>query len=196
MSALIYLHGYLSSPTSHKARLIADYLQRHHPGLRLRVPSLPEEPELALAAATAAVEQALVDAAGAPVGLVGSSLGGFYATVLSERFGLRAVLINPSVLPHVRFGHYAGQPQVNPHTGREFAITANDVAALEYEVPERIHPQRYWLLAQKGDELLDYREAVDYYAGARQTVEEGGDHQFQGFERHLPAVVEFLQLIE
>ena len=193
MSALIYLHGYLSSPKSHKALLLADYLQRHRTDLRLLVPSLPEEPEQALAAATATVEQALVDAAGAPVGLVGSSLGGFYATVLSERFGLRTVLINPSVLPHIRFGHYAGQPQVNPHTGREFAITASDVAALEYEVPEKIHAHRYWLLAQKGDELLDYREAVDYYAGAQQTLEEGGDHQFQGFERHLPRVVEFLQ---
>ncbi len=194
MSALIYLHGYLSTPNSHKARQTADYLQRHHPRIRLLVPALPEEPEQALAAATATVEQALVDAAGAPVGLAGSSLGGFYATVLSERFGLRAVLINPSVRPHLRFGHYAGQPQLNPHTGREFAITENDVAALAYEVPEKIHPHRYWLLAQKDDELLDYREAVDYYAGARQTVEEGGDHQFQGFERHLPGLVEFLNL--
>ncbi len=193
MSALVYLHGFLSSPQSHKARLTADYLQRQHPGIHLSVPTLPEAPEQALAAATAAVEQALVAAAGAPVGLAGSSLGGFYATVLSERFGLRAVLINPSVRPHLRFRQYYGD-HLNPHTNRTFTLTERDAAALEYEVPEKITPQRYWLLVQTGDETLDYREAVDYYAGARQAVEEGGDHLFRGFERHLPGLVEFLNL--
>jgi predicted esterase YcpF (UPF0227 family) len=193
MSALVYLHGFLSTPKSNKARLIADYLYRHHPEVRLQIPALPEAPEQALAAATAAVEQALVEAAGAPVGLAGSSLGGFYATVLSERFGLRAVVINPSVRPHRRFRQYFGE-HLNPHTQRTFTLTERDAAALEYELPERITPHRYWLLAQTGDEVLDYREAVDYYAGARQTVEEGGDHMFQGFDRHLPGLVEFLNL--
>lgn len=185
-----YLHGFLSSPLSRKAGLTAAFLREQHADIELQTPALPEEPALALAAAEAALAPAL--AAGRPVGLIGSSMGGFYATVLAQRHGLRAVLVNPSVLPHRRIAALFGE-QVNPYSGRRFILHQGHAEELRDMAPAAIDPGRYWLLVQTGDEVLDYREAVAYYAGSRQTVEEGGDHLFQGFERHLPAVVKFLQ---
>lgn len=188
---LIYLHGFLSSPRSHKAQLLGAYLQQRHPSVVYRVPALPEEPGAALEVAVAVIKEALDEGFGR-VGLVGSSMGGFYASVLGECFDLPVVLVNPAVRPHRRIDRYYAE-QVNPYSGRRFTLGPRDTADLAAMLPEVVTPSRYWLLLQTGDEVLDYREAVDFYAGCRQTVEEGGDHQFQGFERHLSGVVEFLQ---
>lgn len=193
---IIYLHGFLSSPQSAKARATAAYLRERErmSGSRVfyQVPALPEEPELALAAAEHAVTAQR--AARAPsIGLIGSSMGGFYATVLAQRHGLRAVLVNPSVAPQRSIRRYLGQSIVNPYSGREFALDERHAAELAQMAPSApTNPDDFWLLAQRGDEVLDYREAELFYAGCRQTIEPGGDHQFQGFERHLPAIVDFL----
>lgn len=195
VSTLIYLHGFLSSPLSAKAVLTRDYLTRHHPAIELRVPLLPDYPEQALAAADAAVRAAL---AVGRVGLIGSSMGGYFATILAERYDLRAVLVNPSAQPHLRihryFSHDGKGEQTNPYTGNRFTLDASHARWLENELPPSIHPERYWLLTQMDDEVLDYRDAVEFYAGCRQTIEPGGNHQFVGFERYLPAIIEFLQL--
>ena len=192
----IYLHGFLSSPRSAKAQQLVRFIQSHNLPIDCRVPELLEEPHLALAAAEKVVQQARAETS--VVGLIGSSMGGFYATVLAERYGVRAVLINPSVLPHLRFQDYIhdrGAEMVNPYSGRRFTLGERDVAALAAMVPEKlVQPENYWLLVQTGDEVLDYRDAVAYYAGSKQTIETGGDHQFQGFERYLPELVKFLQL--
>jgi predicted esterase YcpF (UPF0227 family) len=190
---LIYLHGFLSSPLSAKATLTRDWLARHHPAIAFAVPALPDLPQAALAAAEAAVVAAL---ARGRVGLIGSSMGGFHATVLAERYDLRAVLVNPSAQPHLRIHRYFSQDgkseQTNPYTGQRFTLDENDARWLENAQPAAPDPRRYWLLVQTGDEVLDYREAVAYYAGCRQTIEPGGNHQFAGFERYLPEIVEFL----
>lgn len=155
----------------------------------MAVPLLPDRPAAALAAASEAVAQA---SAVGPVRLIGSSMGGFYATVLAERHGLSAVLVNPSVQPHRRLDRYVGE-QTNPYTGARTMIDLGTADELASMVPPMIQPERYWLLVQTGDEVLDYQDAVAWYAGCRQTVEPEGDHQFQGFDRYLPEVVRFLQ---
>lgn len=190
-TTFIYLHGFLSSPQSAKARQLADYLREHHSDIDYAVPALPDTPQHAYDAAEAALHEAR--AKNAKIGLIGSSLGGFYATVLAERFRLRAVVINPSVQPQLSIRKYFGS-QRNPYSGAEFSIDADEAHALQKIAVARLaHPENYWLLAQTGDEVLDYRAAVEFYRGARQTIESGGDHQFQHFDRHLPALVEFLQ---
>jgi len=192
----IYLHGFLSSPRSTKAQQLVQFIQSQNLPIDCRVPELLEEPHLALAAAEKVIAQARAE--NSVVGLIGSSMGGFYATVLAERYGVRAVLINPSVLPHLRFQDYIhdrGAEMVNPHSGRRFTLGERDIATLAAMVPEKlVQPENYWLLVQTGDEVLDYRDAVAYYAGSKQTIEAGGDHQFQGFGRYLPELVKFLQL--
>lgn len=190
----VYLHGFLSSPRSVKAQQVVQFVSANHLPIDCRVPEIPEEPHRALAVVEEAVKQACADHA--IVGLLGSSMGGFYATVLAERYGLRAVLINPSVKPHLRFGEFIQGDGivVNPYTERRFTLGQRDVDALHAMLPQQLtQREKYWLLAQTGDEVLDYHEAVDYYAGCKQTIEAGGDHAFQGFERHLPDIVKFLQ---
>ena len=195
-AVFVYLHGFLSSPRSLKAQQLVEFVRTRDLPFDCRVPALPEEPQLALAAAEAAVRQACADHP--VVGVLGSSMGGFYATVLAERYAVRgAVLINPSVYPQLRLDEYiraTGGAMENPYSGRRFTLGQRDIDALAAMLPERLtNPEKYWLLVQTGDEVLDYRDAVAFYASCRQTVEAGGDHAFQRFERHLPAIAEFLQ---
>jgi predicted esterase YcpF (UPF0227 family) len=146
-------------------------------------------------AAVATVESAIARCS-APPTLVGSSLGGFYATRLAEKHGLKAVLVNPAVVAQLSLAEFVG-PQTNLYTGETFDFLPRHVAelaALEVATPTRL--QRYWLLVETGDELLDYRHAVTKYAGARQTVIEGGDHGFQHFGDYLDAILDFAGLIQ
>lgn len=189
--AIIYLHGFISSPLSAKARMMGDYLRAHALPIDYCVPALPEEPARALAAAEQAVFERRA-AGAASIGLIGSSMGGFYATVLAQRYGLRAAVVNPAVAPHRHIHRYFGE-QTNPYSGRRFALDASDAAELERLEPVSItETGNFWLLAQRGDTVVDCGAAERFYGGCRQTIEAGGDHQFQGFERYLPALVEFL----
>ena len=104
--------------------------------------------------------------------LIGSSLGGFYATYLAEKHGLKAVLLNPAIDPHVGLRAYLG-PQKNLHTGEPYELTEAHLKEWEALYVPRITPQRYLLLVETGDEVLDYRQAVARYAGAEQVVVTG-----------------------
>jgi predicted esterase YcpF (UPF0227 family) len=129
-----------------------------------------------------------------PVHLMGSSLGGYWATWLAEKYDLRAVLINPLVEPRRLGDEFLGQELHNYHTDDVYVLEPRHIQALlQADTPEIKHPENYWLLVQTGDETLDYRLAVAKYAGCRQTVEQGGDHSFRDFQRHIPAAVEFLE---
>ena len=186
---LVYLHGFRSSPKSTKASQLVAAVDALPPNSRpaLLVPALSWRPVEAMAA---------IDAlAGAHdrsrTTFVGSSLGGFYATVAAERHGTRAVLINPAVRPDEDLRAHAGV-QVNLYTGESFDVTDalfDDLRAMR--VARITRPERYFLLAQSGDELLDYRRAIALYAGAWQHIEGGGDHAFSGFDRHIPAILRF-----
>jgi predicted esterase YcpF (UPF0227 family) len=121
--------------------------------------------------------------------IVGSSLGGFFATVAAERTGCRAVVINPAVHPQNHFGRYLG-PQRNLYTGERFDLTREHVAELAALDPPAItRPERYWLMVETADEVLDYREAVAFYAGAFQSVVQGGDHSLASFPEFVPDIV-------
>ena len=121
---------------------------------------------------------------------VGSSLGGFYATYMAEKHGALAVLINPAIDPHVGLRAYLG-PQKNLHTGEPYELTEAYLNAWQELYMPRITPSRYLLLVETGDEVLDYRRAVERYAGAQQVVIIGGDHSLRSFAEHLPRIVEF-----
>ena len=183
---IIYLHGFRSSPASFKARLLSEHLRRQGLGDRFWCESLPVSPRLAIEC----VEHAIRSAAVPPV-LIGSSLGGFYATYLAERHDLRAMLINPATDAARILAPYMGQ-QTNLYSGEVFDFTQAHIDELvALRVPVLSKPERFWLVVETGDELLDYREAVVHYAGARQTLFEGGDHSLQHFPELLDAIVEF-----
>ena len=180
---IVYLHGFNSSPQSHKAQLMAKYMAEQGLADRYACPALPPLAKEAMRE----VEQLRVNGKAC---YIGSSLGGFYATYLAEKHGARAVLINPAIEPHVGLRAYLG-PQKNLHTGEPYELTEAHLGEWQKLYVPRITPQRYLLLVETGDEVLDYRKAVERYAGAAQIVVQGGDHSLQSFPRHLPRILEF-----
>jgi predicted esterase YcpF (UPF0227 family) len=173
-----------SSPISNKATQLTAMMASLGLSEQLRVPELHHHPRQAIAQLNAAIDEL----GGRPL-LVGSSLGGYYATHLAERHGLKAVLINPVVNPHQLFDGFLGTQQ-NLYTGETWELTHDHVAALaELEVPAPRDPQRIQVWLQTGDETLDYRRAQAFYRACALRIEAGGDHGFQGFSAKLPTLL-------
>ncbi len=186
---LLYLHGFTSAPQSHKAQALAARMHERGCGDAFVCPQLPPSPKEAIA-----IADRIIAEREQPITLVGSSLGGYYSTYLAERHGLKAVLVNPAVVAHLSLQQYVG-PQHNLYTGERFEFTETHIAELRaLEVPRIAHPERLWLLVETGDELLDYRQAVEQYQGARQTVLDGGDHSFTRWSDYLDEIIAFAGL--
>ena len=182
---ILYLHGFTSGPQSHKAQALARRMHERGLGDRFICPQLPAAPKEAIALATDLAARHDVGT------VVGSSLGGYYATWIAETRNLRAVLVNPAVVAHLSLQKYVG-PQRWLYTGEGFEFTLDHVEQLrQIEIPVLARPERFWLLAEEGDETLDYRDAVRRYAGARQTVLPGGDHSFTRWDDYLDAIIDF-----
>jgi len=188
---ILYLHGLNSSPDSRKARLLAARMAELGLAGRLLIPSLSHDPAITIED----VERQLA-AAGQPVTLVGSSLGGFYATWLAEQHGFKAVPVNPAV-EAPRLARLWLGPQKNHYSGEEWQLTEAHVAALDaLEVSAITHPERYLLLLESGDEVLDWRRAAEKFAGARQIVVPGGDHGFASFAGQIDTILRFAGLLD
>jgi uncharacterized protein len=181
---IVYLHGFNSSPQSHKAQVMERYMARRGLAAQFTCPQLPPEADEALRIVRQVVkgEQDIC--------YIGSSLGGFYATHLVEHDGGRAALINPAIDPHIGLRAYLG-PQKNLFTGAPYRLTEAHLEQWQRLWAPKITPQRYLLLVETGDEVLDYRRAVERYAGAQLVVVQGGDHSLQSFPEHLPRILEF-----
>ena len=182
---LLYIHGFNSSPQSFKARLLQEYFDRRQLSGRFRVPALPPEPRKAMAM----LEQEL--AAAGPVALLGSSLGGFYATWLAAHHDVPAVLINPAVRPWRLLAAAVGQ-QANYHTGETWQFEAQWLDQLRhYQVETIPKPENLLVMLQTGDETLDWRDAWDYYADCHLMRTLGGSHGYDDFDAVIPLVLRF-----
>lgn len=184
---ILYLHGFCSSPASWKSQLLAEEMARRGIAAQFVCPQLSPVPDEAVASVSRLIEQA-----GGPVTLIGSSLGGHYANHLAEKYGVNAVLINPAAVDRLDLAKFVGD-HANFHSGERFTFTEAHAAQLKAQVRQPT-PERYWLLAETGDEVLDYRQAVDFYAGCRQTVLPGGDHGFTQFPGFVPQIIEYAGL--
>lgn len=192
MTALLYIHGFNSSPQSHKASIFKQWMAQQHPGIAYEVPYLKPYPAEAVAQLEVLVENYL--ARHENIGLVGSSLGGFYAAWLAEKYQLRAVLVNPAVRPFDLLGKYIGENK-NYYNDDQYLFEQKHVDELKaFYVPVDHHPENLLLMVQSGDEALDYREATAKYVHSQNIIEYGGDHGFQHFERWLAYIVQFLKL--
>ena len=188
-SRLIYLHGFRSSPESFKARLLARRMGELGLSERFVCPQLSASPRAAIGLVCDAIAPTAADT------LVGSSLGGYYATWLAERFGCRAVLLNPAVDPADGLAAHVGV-QTMYHSDEAFEFRAEYVEELRaLRIGAVADPTRYFLVAAKGDELLDWREMVARYPGSRQRVLEGGDHGLSDFAGYMDEVLAFAELL-
>ena len=183
---IVYLHGFNSSPASHKSNLLRAHLAALGLEHLFRCPALPPHTRDALRA----IEAALHGLEPRSVTFIGSSLGGFYATHFAEVLGTRAVLINPAIVPHEGLAAALG-PQQNLYTGERYELIQADLDGWRAILHAGIDPERYLLLLETGDEVLDWREAARKYEGARSAIREGGDHSLQSFGEHLPRILAF-----
>jgi len=188
---LLYLHGFRSSPKSTKAQHMASVMAAQFGQVHWWCPHLPPSPK----AAAELILEGTRDWPAATSAVMGSSLGGFYATWLASQRDVRAVLINPAVFPARDLAKYIGEqttwqaPEERFYFAPEYVteLIALEVGALE-------NPQRVLAFIAKGDEVLDWREMSGRYPNSQQVVLEGGDHALSDFEQHVPQVLQFLQL--
>ncbi|PWI31990.1 esterase YqiA [Vibrio albus] len=188
-SLLIYIHGFNSSAQSHKASVISDYCVHNHPDIHVVIPQVPALPGDAAVSLRKLAEK-YKDTHN--VGLVGSSLGGYFSIWLNSLYGFKAVLVNPAIRPYELLP--LGE-QLNPYTQEQYVLEEKHISELRALDIENIsEPADLWGLLQEGDEVLDYHQAVEKLTGAKLTVEDGGNHSFVDFERYMPAIIEFLNL--
>jgi predicted esterase YcpF (UPF0227 family) len=189
---LLYLHGFRSSPLSVKAQTMAACVRERHPQVHWWCPQLPASP-------LAAMQGVMDTIAGWPhasMAVVGSSLGGFYATHVAETHGCKAVLLNPAVHPARDLAKYIGEQTSWHDPSERFFFEprfVDEFRALEHGPTRR--PDNYFAVIAKGDEVLDWREMTGRYAGARIKLLEGGDHAISDFDAHLPDILDFLALV-
>ena len=186
---LVYLHGFNSSPASHKAQLLRAHMEGRGLASLYACPALPDVPQEAIRA----IDTAISGHDPSRITFLGSSLGGFYATYLAETLGCRAVLINPAIAPHIGLEAYLGA-QKNLHTDKPYELTRAHLEGWRTLVVDRVDPERYLLLVETGDEVLDWRHAVRKYEGARMVIRQGGDHSLQSFPEHIGRILAFAGL--
>jgi uncharacterized protein len=184
---VVYLHGFASSSLSEKARLTQAFFQQQLPQVELLLPDLPYTPKEAVAAIHQALNGRRPDA------VIGSSLGGFLGTYLAEQHSCSAVLINPAVAPYELLSQHFGTYH-HPVLQQNFTVAAQHMVQLAELEHKPSVKERYLVLLQAGDEVLDYRKAQQFYAGCSVDVQPGGDHSYQGYANCLPAIVKFCQL--
>lgn len=188
---LLYLHGFRSSPQSAKARTMAAHMAARHPGVHWWCPQLPPSPRAAMQGLLEGIRDWPRDT----MAVMGSSLGGFYATAVAEHTGCRAVLLNPAINPARDLEKYIGE-QTSWHDPQEhFFFRAEFVQELrDLACGPLARPDHYLAVIAKGDEVLDWHEMQGRYAGAQLRLLEGGDHALSDFEPHLPTILAFLAL--
>jgi predicted esterase YcpF (UPF0227 family) len=184
---ILYLHGFRSSPQSNKARLIRDAMAARGLLDEFVCPQLPASPRAAAQLVEAAARLASAD----DLALIGSSLGGYYATWLAERIGCRAALLNPAIRPY---------EDLRAHLGTQPVYFSEQTIEVRPEYLDELHaldtpmitrPERYFLLSAMGDELIDWRLMAARYAGCRQRIISGSDHQITDFAEHIDDVLAF-----
>lgn len=188
---VLYLHGFRSSPRSFKSLRMQHWLQLNRPAVQWWCPQLPPSPNEAMAL----VRSGVADWPAGRFAIIGSSLGGFYATCLAESSACPVVLLNPAVDPARDLAAHVGEQTAYHDPTRRFEFLPAHVEELRRLRPETItRPERYLVVIAKGDELLDWREMRDRYAGASMRIIEGSDHALSDFDEHLPPILRFLGL--
>jgi len=180
---ILYIHGFGGSGEGSKAKAFREYYKRKNEDFI--APSLSYIPELALKTL-----EELIALQKGKVTLIGSSLGGFYAIYLAQKYNVKAVLINPSIYPYITLSTCLGNAPSFYDTSH-FEWLPSHIAMLKNYRTQLTKQSNFMLLLQKGDEVLNYKEAADRFSKASLIVEDGGDHSFKGIEKHFQRIDTF-----
>jgi predicted esterase YcpF (UPF0227 family) len=193
---ILYIHGFNSSPQSLKAEQTRQYLAKNFTDINFICPQLANTPAEAIKQLVLLIEKG----PNTRWYLIGSSLGGYFANYLAEKYQCLAVLVNPAIRPYALLHDYMGE-QVNPYTKEVYQVTSEHIQqlkSLEKTAPTIDCQQKnsYLIMVQRGDEVLNYQDAVEKYQYCQLIVQEGGDHSFVHFDKCLPALCDFFNLIK
>lgn len=186
MINLLYIHGFNSSPQSYKAELTKAFLVTEQAKINYICPQLAIRPASAIAQLNRLIQARSDDT----WYIIGSSLGGYYASYLAEKYQLKAVLVNPAVKPYELLMDHLGE-QENYHTGERVNIEASFMDELKVIEQTHLTKKNYRVMLQTDDEVLDYQQAEKKYQGCQLVIEQGGDHSFINFQAHLPDIMRF-----
>lgn len=178
---ILYIHGFRTTPQSHKADLLKKYFKDS-----ILIADFRISPDEAIEDLETIIQNHSI------TGIIASSLGGFYGTYLSERYHIKAVLINPSTLPYETTRRYLGEN--TREDGSTFIWNENDIKALIPYIISAPTIENYFIFLQTGDEILDYTVAQKNYIGTNMVIEEGGNHRFEKFERYFDEVSAFFSI--
>ena len=185
---VLYIHGFGGSGLGNKAQIFRKFFKEKK--IDFLAPSLSYVPQLAIQTLEEIIELQIEK--NEKISLIGSSLGGFYSIYLASKYDLKAVLINPAVYAHKRLEEALGEA-LNYHDLSHFEWNENHLQMLQNLYSPSIETQeRFLLMVQKGDELLDYSQAVDFLPNATQIIEEDGDHSFINIESKFNSICDFL----
>ncbi|XQW84180.1 YqiA/YcfP family alpha/beta fold hydrolase [Thalassotalea piscium] len=185
---ILYIHGFNSSPNSLKAQQTKQFLSDRYANVNFYCPQVASSPNAALAQLTTILN----DNPGNWY-LMGSSLGGYFATFFSEKYQLPCAIINPAVKPFELLNDYIGE-QINPYSNEKYRVTEQFIDDLKAIERQEITKKNYLVMVQTGDEVLDYQQAVNKYQQCQLIVQSGGDHSFVNYSRLLPQVAQFFKL--
>jgi len=190
---LIYIHGFNSSPDSFKAKELLSYLTQYQLQEYYLVPTLGHWPQESIAQLETIIQQYLAQHHSGKIALIGSSLGGYYATYLAEKYELSAVMINPAIRPYELLDDYIGENK-NYHTDESYELTKEHMHQLKaIDVLPITRPERYLLLTQTNDETLDFQQGVEKFRQSPSIIQHGGSHGYDGFTAMIPTLLKFLQ---
>lgn len=188
---LLYLHGFRSSPRSAKAVMVAEHVTQHHPAVHFWSPQLPPSPKGAMAE----IAERVADWPSAQMAVIGSSLGGFYASWVAHHKGCRSVMLNPATHPARDLERYIGEQTAWHEPAERFFFLPeyiSELQALDVSASPPSGPEL--LIAAEGDEVLDWKEMLARYPAAQHKILKGGDHALSDFSQHLAEVIAFCQL--
>ena len=194
---MLYIHGFNSSPLSLKAEQTRLYLAEKYPEVGFYCPQLATSPKGAIAQLEQLIEQQPSDTQWL---IIGSSLGGYFASYLTEKYQCLAVLVNPAIKPYELLADYMGE-QVNPYTQEVYHVTPAHMKQLQMleqskPTPDCEKKNNYLVMVQTADEVLNYQQAVEKYQYCQLVVEVGGDHSFINFDKQLPKIAQFFKLTD
>ncbi len=194
---ILYIHGFNSSPLSTKALQTKRYVKNNFPSVEFICPQLASSPMAAINQLITIIEETSIPEK-KRILLVGSSLGGYFASYLAAKYRCLMVLINPAIKPYELLVDYLGE-QVNPFTKEVYQVSLehiDELKCIEASAPSPNNPQKnnYLIMVQTGDEVLNYQQAVEKYRYCQLLVQEGGDHSFKNFAQVLPTISDFFQL--
>ena len=189
MTKILYLHGFASSADSMKAKVIESFVKKNTSSTKILIPDLDNN----IKNAYQQIEEIIKTES--PSSIIGSSLGGFFGTYFAEKYDLLCVNINPAI-PPIDMSEYLGENQ-NYSTGEKFVIDQGQLDWLDVmnkKIRKLKKHMNFLTLVQSGDEVLDYKLAIEYFSGSQMEVTFGGNHSFEDFESHIHRIQNFLNM--